>query len=436
MTTIKTAFPAHQEEVTRLFSHLKVDSNQVTHQPGSVLGSTALIAGTTVGAGILALPAVTLPSGVIPSTVLLIAVWLYALVSGLLIAEVSINTIRLAGRPSVGLLAMVENTLGQAGARIFGGAYLFLHYALLVAYITQGGDILVSAVSHLWGMQNILPSWVGTVAFTLLFGSIMYVGRDKFIEKLNNAFVGIVLASFLGLLFLGITQVKTVHFLFQDWNALGTAIPVMLVALFYHNVVPVVVTQLEGDSRKIRQSITIGSAIPLIMFLAWNAVIVGSVSPDILKAGSQAVFDPLQVLRAGGGGQWLGVLVSIFSEFAIATSFIGFVYGLLDLFKDISPNTQTQTANRLPLYSLILLPPMSLGAINPNIFFTALDFAGTFSISILGGIIPAMTTWKQRQQQQHTNRLVPGGKLTLIIMIGVALGIILKQIISLWILRA
>ncbi|MCC5638263.1 tyrosine transporter [Nostoc sp. CHAB 5844] len=428
MTTIKTTFQAHQQEVTRLFSHLQVDGNKLTHQPGSLLGSTALVAGTTVGAGILALPAVTLPSGVIPSTVLLIAVWLYALVSGLLIAEVSINTMRLAGRPSVGLLAMIENTLGLVGARIAGAAYLFLHYTLLVAYVTQGGEILLSA-SHLWGMQNSLPGWVGTTVFTLLFGSIMYLAREKFIEKLNNLLVGIVLASFLGLLLLGVTQVKGVHFLFQNWSALGTAIPVMLVALFYHNIVPVVVTQLEGDSRKVKQSIIIGSAIPLMMFLAWNAVILGSVSPDMIN-GEGTVFDPLQVLRTGGGGEWLGVLVSIFSEFAIATSFIGFVYGLLDFFKDISANTQTEPASRLPLYSLVLLPPIGLGAINPSIFFTALDFAGTYSISILGGIIPALATWKQRQQLQHSNQLVPGGKLTLIVMIGIASGIILKQILS------
>lgn len=63
---------------SRLFSNLELDGDKLSHQPGSVLGSTALIAGTTVGAGILALPAVTLPSGVVPSTALLIAVWLYA----------------------------------------------------------------------------------------------------------------------------------------------------------------------------------------------------------------------------------------------------------------------------------------------------------------------------------------------------------------------
>ncbi|YAF96810.1 MAG: amino acid permease [Nodularia sp. CChRGM 3473] len=431
MTPTKTVFKSNSKAVTRLFSRLEFNENKFSHQPGSVLGSTALIAGTTVGAGILALPAVTLPSGVVPSTVLLIAVWLYTLISGLLVAEVSVNAMCLEGRLSVGLLAMVERTLGFVGARIAGGAYLFLHYALLVAYVTQGGDILVSAAAKVWGMPNIPPAWVGTMTFTLLFGSIMYLGREKFIEKLNSAFVAIVITSFLGLLFLGGSQVKSVQFLCQDWTALGGAVSVMLVALFYHNVVPVVVTQLEGDIPKIRQSIIVGSLIPLIMFLAWNAVILGSVSADMVE--SAAIFDPLQILRAGGAGEWLGVLLSIFSEFAIATSFIGFVYGLLDFFKDISPVAQDKSANRLPLYSLVLLPPMSLGAINPGIFFTALDFAGTFSISILGGIIPALMTWKQRQEQQSiiaNQSLVPGGKVTLIVMIGIASVLIIKQILS------
>ncbi len=433
---MKAVLKSDTPQVTRLFSNLELYGSKLSHQPGSVLGSTALIAGTTVGAGILALPAVTLPSGVVPSTVLLIAVWLYALVSGLLIAEVTLNTMRLVGRPSLGLLTMIERTLGTLGARVAGGAYLFLHYALLVAYVAQGGEILVSAVEKVLGMQNILPAWVGTTAFTLLFGGIMYLGRERFVEKLNSAFVGIVLASFLGLLFLGTTHLNTSSFSFQDWSALPPAVSVMFVALFYHNVVPTVVAQLEGDARKIRQSIFIGSAIPLVMFLAWNAVILGSVSPDMVHgtSGGETVFDPLQMLRSGGAGEWLGVLVSIFSEFAIVTSFIGFVYGLLDFFKDISASNEP--FKRLPLYSLILFPPMSLGVLNPRVFLTALDYAGTFSVSVLGGIIPALMIWKQRREQEQSNsisqRLVPGGQVTLIVIIGVALVLIGKQVVSMW----
>ncbi|MEH1945428.1 MAG: aromatic amino acid transport family protein [Nostoc sp.] len=436
MVLIKTVLK-NSEQVTRLFSHLEFDGKKLNHQPGSVFGSTALIAGTTVGAGILALPAVTLPSGIVPSTSGLIAVWLYALVSGLLVAEVTLNTMRTEGLSSIGFLGVVEKILGKVGARIAGGAYLFMHYALLVAYITEGGEILGVAAAKIWGMQ-ILPTWVGTMAFTLLFGGIMYLGREKFIEKLNSAFVGIVIVSFLGLLFLGGRHIQSAQLLFQNWSALGSAISVMSVALFFQNVVPLVVTQLEGDARKIRQSILIGSVIPLIMFLAWNAVILGSVSPDMLHSTSDgtSVFDPLQILRGGSAGQWLGVLVSIFSEFAIITSFIGFVYGLLDLFKDIFLPAQWQLSSRLPLYSLVLFPPMTLGTLNPSIFFTALDYTGTFSISVLGGIIPALMSWKQRQEQENsdsTNQpLVPGGKVTLIAIVGVALAMMGRQILSIY----
>ncbi|MDZ8223239.1 amino acid permease [Nostoc sp. ChiVER01] len=433
MVPIKTVVK-NSEQVTRLFSHLEFDGKNFNHQPGSVLGNTALIAGTTVGAGILALPAVTLPSGIVPSTSGLIAVWLYALVSGLLIAEVTLNIIRTEGHPSIGFLAVVEKILGKVGGRLAGGAYLFMHYALLVAYIAQGGEILGSATAKIWSVQ-ILPTWVGTTTFTLLFGGVMYLGREKFIEKLNSAFVGIVIVSFLGLLLLAGGHIQSTQLLFQNWSALGSAISVMSVALFFQNVVPLVVTQLEGDARKIRQSIFIGSVIPLIMFLAWNAVILGSISPDMLH-GTSRVFDPLQVLRAGGEGEWLAVLVSIFSEFAIATSFIGFVYGLLDLLKDIFLIAQGKLFSRLPLYSLALFPPMTLGTLNPSIFFTALDYTGTFSISILGGIIPALMSWKQRQEQENSDSinqpLVPGGKVTLIIIIGVALAMIGRQILLIY----
>jgi tyrosine-specific transport protein len=435
-THMKAVLNSDTPQVTRLFSNLELYGNKLNHQPGSVLGSTALVAGTTVGAGILALPAVTLPSGVVPSTILLVAVWLYTLVSGLLIAEVTLNTMRLVGSSGSGLLVMVERTLGKPSAQIAGGAYLFLHYALLVAYVSQGGQILVSAVEKVLGVQNNLPASVGTTAFTLLFGGIMYLGRERFVEKLNSAFVAIVLVSFVGLLVLGATQLKTSSFSFQNWSALPASVSVMFVALFYSNVVPTVVTQLEGDAPKIRQSIFIGSLIPLVMFLAWNAVILGSLSPDMIQgtSGGKTVFDPLQILRDGGAGEWLGVLLSVFSEFAIVTSFIGFVYGLLDFFKDISaPN---EPSKRLPIYSLILFPPMSLGALNPSIFLAALDYAGTFSISVVGGIIPALMTWKQRQEQQQSNNmsqpLVPGGKVTLIVMIGIGLAVIAKQVVSMW----
>ncbi len=425
---MKTAIRPETQPPTRLFSNMEINSDGTHHQPGSILGSTALIAGTTVGAGILALPAVTLPSGIIPSTVLLVIVWLYTLISGLLIAEVTLNGMR-QGHTSNGLLAMAESTLGKIAAKFAGGAYLFLHYTLLVAYITQGGEVLRSLLAKFWGIQVNLPIWIGTTAFALLFGGIMYFGREKLVEKINSAFVAVLIVSFAGLLFIASGQVKISQFVFQDWTALPPAISVMLVALFYHNVIPVIATQLEGDAKKVRQSIVIGSGIPLLMFLAWNTVILGSMSPELVQefAIKGKIFDPLQILGTGGAGEWLGILVLVFSEFALATSFIGFVYGLLGFFQDAF----NPTSQRLSLYGLALIPPLGLSILNPSIFFTALDYAGSFSTSILGGIIPALMAWKQRQKSSNMthHRLVPGGNATLFIIFALAIILIVKEIL-------
>jgi tyrosine-specific transport protein len=419
-------------EVTRLFSNLELKDKRLNHNPGSVVGCTALVAGTTVGAGILGLPTVTMPSGVIPSTVLLIAVWIYTLVSGLLIAEANLNTMRQLGRPNSGMLAMTEESLGKLGAQVTGGAYLFQHYALLVAYMAEGGQMLASAIESTLGMQNHLPAWVGTTIFTAIFGGILYFCRQSLVEKLNSAFVAMLIVSFVGLLVLGVTAINPTQLLHQDWSALSPAISVMFVALFYHNIIPVITTQLEGDVKKIRHSIVVGSAIPLLMFLTWNAVILGSVSLDMLSDGSNA-FDPLSVLRQGAAGEWLAVLIAVFSEFAIVTSFIGFMYGLLDFFHDVLDITPHDNSKRLSLYSLALLPAMSLSSLNPKIFLTALDYAGSFSISVLGGIIPAAIIWMQRYQQQNscsiTKPLVPGGRVTLFMMIGVALFVIVERLL-------
>ncbi len=105
---------AKSPQPTRLFSNL--NPKTLKHEPGSVWGASALVAGTTVGAGIcdcnnsvhrvwwsctlcgsstnhprtgiLALPAVTIDSGFVASSVALVGCWVYAVITGLLVAEV------------------------------------------------------------------------------------------------------------------------------------------------------------------------------------------------------------------------------------------------------------------------------------------------------------------------------------------------------------
>ncbi len=405
--------------------------DRLRQTPEHRLSSITLVAGTTVGAGILALPAMTHPAGFLPSTVMLVIVWVYALVAALLLAEVNVFCMRQYGQPNMGLLGMVEATLGKSTANVAGGAYLFLHYALLVAYMAQGGEILSGAIAHISGV--VVPGWVGPTVFALVFGGLLYWGSEKLVAKFNSTFVGIVILTFMALLVLSSTHVDPGQLVHQNWPAISPAVSVMLVALFYHNIVPVVTTQLEGDLGKIRESIVVGSVIPLLMFLIWNAVILGSMgSLASLTTGSD-MFDPLAILRNNTDLPGLSIVVSVFSEFAIATSFIGFTYGLLDFFKDAFQIREITSDNRLPFYSIVFLPALGLSTLNPNIFFTALDYAGAFSISVLGGILPAIMAWTLRYSsplKTSPKTLVSGGRGLLIIMIVLAVVVMATQILT------
>lgn len=62
-----------------------------------------------------------------------------------------------------------------------------------------------------------------------------------------------------------------------DWAAVPATLPVVALAFVYHNVVPVVVQALEGDARKVRTAVCAGVAIPWVMFVTWEAAILGSV---------------------------------------------------------------------------------------------------------------------------------------------------------------
>lgn len=211
------------------------------------------------------------------------------------------------------------------------------------------------------------------------------------------------------------------------------ALPICFLSVVFHNVVPTVVTQLEGDRSKITKAIVSGTFVPLLMFLGWNGVILGNIVniPGVLDNG----IDPVTVLQNSGvGGGSLGPLVAIFSELAIMTSIIGFIYGLLDAWTDVfkiplkGPEFEQWKA---PLFAGVLVPPLLFSLGNANIFFDALDYGGAFGVSTLFLVLPPLMVWNQRYGDQEKSLtcppMVPLGKLSLASMWKAAGTLILEQ---------
>ncbi|MED6155354.1 hypothetical protein PIB30_004369 [Stylosanthes scabra] len=385
-----------QFEFERLFSNL----NQATlkREPGSLSSAILLVAGTTVGAGILAIPAVTQESGFLASAVTCIACWIFMVSTGLLIAEVNVKTMCELGSGGVSLVSMAKRTLGTTGVQISSWSYIFIHYALLVAYVARSSDILTNYLG---------------------------IPTQRFIGAVNGVLVIGLIGSFTALVAVASGDLHLDALLKANFQAAPASIPIIALSFVYQNVVPVVCTNLEGDMTKVRTAIILGTGIVLALFLIWNAVILGTITDNSMGV------DPLQQLQSTNGT--VGPVVAAFSFLAISTSYIGFVLGLSDFLADL---LKLPSGQNKPLpYILTLIPPLILALLDPEIFFKALDFAGTYGVLVLFGVIPAAMSWSDRYSNSSSAsvkipELVPGGKITLLLVLGGSGYVVLSELIQ------
>jgi len=403
----------------RLFSNLGLDRK---HEPGNVFSAATLVAGTAVGAGILALPAVCAPAGFTASGVTLTAAAAFSIFTGLLVAEVCVNTMcELGSGSGVSLGSMARRTLGDGGATAVSITYCLLHYSVLVAYIAKAGETISTATEFSQPLADI--------GFTLLMGTLCYAARPNQLDIANSILVAGVLATFFGLLVTAAPGINFDALTTSHWDKIPAALPVIALAFVFQNVAPVICSSLEGDIFKIRTAIVAGIAVPLVMFFLWDAVVLGSVSENTLNTLETAstTIDPLAAVRSSGPAASL--LVDGFSLLAVATSFIGFVLGLSEFIAE-ALGLPVGSGKAFP-YAVTLIPPLGLALAFPGLFFKALDFAGTYGVLVLFGLVPVAMVWSERYGESDTlssREVAPGGKGALVVAGAAAAGVIANQL--------
>ena len=407
---------------------------------GTVLGAVALITGSTVGAGALALPATVSPAGIGPSSAVLIGCWGLLVCEALLLAEVNVALMRERdgyrlehGRGhspvAVSLSEMAGRTLGAEGAAVVGAAYLFLSATLLTAYVSKSGAIVagVLAGTH-WVGVDVDPR-AASLCFAAAAGAALASGGVALADKMNQALTATLLCLFGVLIAGGAASADWSNADFAgDWSNAPACVPVVFLALVYHDLVPVICAYLAGDASKIRRAVIAGSAVPLAMFLAWDAVALGVSAASGAGAGA----DPLAALMAGGDGT-VALVVGGFSFCAIATSFIGTAIGVnafaqprLERWAEerAPPGTRRRSAAssessrraeklgmRAVTYALMLSGPAAIAVTNPDVFLPATNFAGAYGMTAMFGILPPVMAFKMRAQLAELEREAPSASL-------------------------
>lgn len=390
---------------------------------GSLFGGILLISGCCIGAGMLGLPVLSSIAGFKPSMAMLLLSWAFMLSTGLLLLEVNLWFTK-----EVSIISMAGRTLGWVGKAIGWAGFLFLFYAIMVAYISGSGELFSGFVNTLTGFA--LSPWIGSLFLTLFFTLFLYLGTHA--VDLFNRFMmaGLVISYFL-LVGIGLPHIDFSRLNHQEWASSFLMLPTMIISFGYHNLIPSLKTYYDGNVRKLRLAIIIGSAIPLLIYLLWELLILGLIPLEGSGGLREALGEgdlPTKLLEGAIGSSWVVTLAHYFSFFAIVTSFLGVGLSFVDFLADGLQIKKT-AKGKLLLCTAVALPPFLFAMTYPKIFLMALSYAGAFGAVVLFGILPAAMVWSGRYFKKLDGmRQLPGGKISLLLVILFAVSVIILQI--------
>jgi len=388
-----------------------------------VLGGMLLIAGSCVGAGMLGLPIMTGLAGFWPSLIGFFAVWAFMTLTGLLLVESNG-----AFSKKVNLITMVGHTLGKKGKIACWILYLFLFYSVLVAYIAGIGGIVATICSQYFSLA--VPDWIGSFFFVLLFGYVVYRGTRP-VDVWNRFLMIGKIAVFVGLVLFGVKHVQPALLRHSDPEYAIFALPILVIGFGFHNMIPSITNYFKNDLKKVRSSIILGGLFALGIYLIWQVIVLGIVpveGPEGIISTMNSGGEATQALVGILGPQWVSVLATFLGFFAILTSFLAQSLSLSHFLAD-GLKVSYKKHEEFWLVVLTLLPPLALAIMFPNIFLSALGFAGGVCAVILFGIMPVMMVWKGRYKKGiSTPYRVFGGKPLLVAIFLFALMIVFFQL--------
>lgn len=374
------------------------------------LGGILLITGNAIGGGMLALPLATAQVGFLYSSLFLIACWGIMLAGGLLILEVN-----LWFPANSHLISMARATLGIPGAIVAWLCYLLLLYALLAAYIAGGSDFLQGILQKI----NVhFSAIITTLLFVSLLSPIVYQGMQS-VDLMNRMLMAGKLLIFLLLILCLFPFISAKQLNQGTFHYFPKSLSIIITSFGFAAIIPSLRSYFQSNIKQLRQIIILGSLLPLICYIFWNAAIMGVIPIDKLFSiaqSSQSTSHLTNTLSNLLNKNSITLFAWIFTSICLATSFLGVSISLSDFLLDGFAFKHTEK-NKLIVYLLTFLPPLLIVLFYPASFMLALNYAGIWC-AILLALLPALMAWSGRYRQHMVDPYrVIGGKNLLSLLI-------------------
>jgi tyrosine-specific transport protein len=366
-----------------------------------LLGSSLIIAGTALGAGMLAIPMVLAQFGLTNGILLMLFICVGTTYSALLLLEA---TVKSGG--GLGLNSIARKTLGKGGQWSTNALLYALLICLLMAYILGAGDLVVQLMSTM-GLK--VTQHQAQVGFTLLSGCII-AGGTGVIDKLNRGLFTVMVLSLLITLVFLLPNVESNHLtavISHDYTALIQTSAVLFTSFGSMVVIPSLVAyNPTATDSQLRNMVIWGSMIPLVCYVSWLIAVAGNLAPEQLGQ-LDGVGGLIEAFKHHSS--WIGSLLTVFTGLALLTSFFGVAMALYnqnrDMFNKNKPTTYVMTFS-IPLIGALFAADK---------FLAVLGYAGIILV-FLAVFIPLSMVYKLRLANEEPERYTAeGGSLMLLL---------------------
>ncbi|MFU2079399.1 aromatic amino acid transport family protein [Avibacterium endocarditidis] len=383
-------------------------------------GSALLVAGTTIGAGMLAMPLTSAEMGFGYTLALLFILWILLSYSALLFVEVY----QKAERKDAGIATLAEQYFGITGRVLATLSLVIFMYAILSAYVTGGGSLLAGLLPFLGDNATS----VSIVLFTVVLGVFIVISTGA-VDALTRLLFVIKLVAFVLVLAMMLPLVTSDNLLAMPLKdfLIVSASPVFFTSFGFHVIIPSINKYLDGDIKRLRIAIIGGTAIPLVAYILWQMATHGMFpqSEFVQIVNNDPTLNGLiNATFQATGSSLISGAVRTFSTLALVTSFLGVALSLFDCLDDLLKRVNIK-AHRIQLGLLTFIPPLAFALFYPDGFIAALGYAGQM-FTFYGLVLPVGLAWRARKRYPDLPYRVMGGGLGLILAL--LLGLLIMNV--------
>ena len=350
----------------------------------TLLEGVAMIVGTNIGAGVLAIPYASRNAGFFPLLLWLIVIGILTTITMLYVAETTLRT-----RKHHQLSGLAARYVGKIGAWLIFLSVCANSTGALIAYMAGSGRLL----NELFG----IPNQLGSILFAIPAVGVLYIGlkaigkSGKFVSM--AMIVLIIVLSFASFF----NDHAQISFLAEaHWSYM---IPIIYLVVFSYSaqyIVPEIARGLAHEPKLLPKAIIIGMICTFIL-LATVALSV------ISLAGIENVDEIATITWGTFLGHWAAIVANLFALCAMLTSYWGLGGSYFtNIFDKFNLGSETNVIRRSIVLAIVSVPPFVLAYLGLVSFGRALEFAGA-----VGGVILAIVPLLMLRAARKTGDIVP-----------------------------